>query len=286
MATNVYFSRGAKSEQDLYEDLIIESLKIYGQDVYYLPREIVSEDLLLGEDDPSKFEEAHKIEMYIENTEGFAGEGDLFTKFGIQIRDQATFIVARRRWRTTVGDVSNVVTIDRPREGDLIYLPLSQSLFQIMHVEHESPFYQLKNLPTFKMQCELFEYTGEDFDTNIDEIDDIDSRYAFEYLLEMEDTSYYFEVGENVEQILANNVIMSGEVSKWNPDTRILGIIHGGADDGEYHEFTAGLPINNVNVLSVTENMQQTETEQNEIIGDEVFDILDFSETNPFGEPE
>ena len=285
MATNIYFSRGTKSEQDLYEDLIIESMQIYGQDVYYLPREIVAEDKLLGEDDPSKFEEAHKVEMYIENTEGFEGEGDLFTKFGIQIRDQATFIVARRRWRTTVGDESNTIQIDRPREGDLIYLPLSKSLFQIMHVEHESPFYQLKNLPTFKMQCELFEYTGEDFDTDIDEIDDIDASYAYEYHLEMADDSYYFEVGENIEQQLANNVIMSGEVSKWNPTTRILSVIHAGADDGKYHSFVVGSPINGVNVVTVSEDLQQTETEQNDIINDEVSDILDFSETNPFGEP-
>lgn len=286
MAINMYFSRGIKSEQDLYEDLIIESLQIYGQDVYYLPREIVSEDKLLGEDDPSRFDEAYKIEMYIENTEGFEGEGDLFTKFGIQIRDQATFIVARRRWRVSVGDKSNTIEIDRPREGDLIYLPLSKSLFQIMHVEHESPFYQLKNLPTFKMKCELFEYTGEDFDTDIEDIDDIDSRYAFEYHLLMEDDSYYFEVGEDIEQDLGDGVIMYGEVSEWNPDTLILGIIHAGANDGVYHEFIADTPINGVNVVSVNENLQQTETEQNETITDEVLDILDFTETNPFGEPE
>jgi hypothetical protein len=286
MARNFYFSQGVKSEQNLYEDLIIESLKIYGQDVYYLPREIVDEDKLLGEDDPSRFEESYKIEMYIENTEGFEGEGDLFTKFGIEIRDQASFIVSRKRWRNTVGDNSNTIEIDRPREGDLIYLELSQSLFEIKHVENETPFYQLKNLPTFRMQCELFEYTNEDFDTNIEEIDDIDNRYAYEYVLEMETNDYEFQVGEDINQFLPSGITMSGEVSHWNPETRILRVIHVGADDGDYHELVSQVPINGINVLNVSEDLQQTDTEQNQIISDDAINILDFSETNPFGEPE
>src|SRR5210317_2105432 len=102
MATNVYFSQKVKSEQNLYEDIIIESLKMYGQDVYYLPRNLVNVDNILNEDVPSSFNSSHKIEMYIENVEGFDGEGDLFTKFGVQIRDAATFIVSRRRWDQTV----------------------------------------------------------------------------------------------------------------------------------------------------------------------------------------
>ena len=116
MARNIYFSDAIRSEQKLYENIIIESLKMYGQDVYYLPRTIVNENRILGEDVSSKFSNSYKIEMYIENTEGFDGEGDLFTKFGVEIRDEATFIVSRRRWNTTVGRVDNEISGERPRD--------------------------------------------------------------------------------------------------------------------------------------------------------------------------
>ena len=186
MATNVYFSQKVKSEQLLYEDIVIESLKMYGQDVYYLPRDIVNEDKILGEDVPSRFNSAYKIEMYIENIEGFDGEGDLFTKFGVEIRDQATFIVARRRWNYAVARHDNELESVRPREGDVIYLPLSNSMFQIMAVEHEQPFYQISNLPTYKMRCELFEYSDEDLDTGISTIDSIEDEAAYQYVVEIE----------------------------------------------------------------------------------------------------
>lgn len=184
MATNPYISQTVRSEQNLYEDIVIESLKFYGQDVYYIPREIVNKDKVFLDDVPSRFSDAYKIEMYIENTEGFEGEGDLFTKFGIELRDQATFVVARRRWKQLIGNYLDSNKF-RPREGDVIYLPLSKSIFQINKVETETPFYQLSNLPTFRLQAELFEYSDEDFDTGIDTIDDIEYEGAFQYKLTM-----------------------------------------------------------------------------------------------------
>lgn len=183
MTTNLYFSQKVRSEQGLYEDIIIEALKMYGQDVYYIPRDIVNENTIFGEDVPSRFNSSHKIEMYIENVDGFDGEGDLFTKFGVEIRDQATFVVARRRWTDAVKRIDSEITSVRPLEGDLIYLPLSGAMFQIMHVEHEQPFYQLSNLPTYKLRCELFEYNDEDFDTGTTTIDDIQKDYAYRYVL-------------------------------------------------------------------------------------------------------
>ena len=169
MATNQYFKNKVVSEQQLYEDIIIEALQMYGQDVYYLPREIINKDQLFLDDVPSRFSDAYKIEMYIENTEGFEGEGDLFTKFGIELRDQANFVVSRKRWTQLIG--SNLEKQNfRPREGDLIYLTLTNSCFEIRRVETETPFYQLSQLPTFRLQCELFEYGGEDFDTGIDTV--------------------------------------------------------------------------------------------------------------------
>jgi len=181
MSTNLYFSQKVRSEQNLYEDIIIESLKMYGQDVYYLPRDIVNEDTIFGDDIPSTFNSSHKVEMYVENVEGFDGEGDLFTRFGVEIRDEATFVVSRRRWIQQVQRMDTELTSVRPREGDLIYLTLSNSLFEIMHVEHEQPFYQLSNLPVFKMRCQLFEYNDEDLDTGVEAIDDIEKRYAYQY---------------------------------------------------------------------------------------------------------
>ena len=178
MAVNSHFNQNLRATQNLYEDLVLESIKIYGQDVYYLPRETVNEDTILGDLEASRFNNAFQIEMYIENIEGFDGEGDLFTKFGVEIRDEATFIVARRRWTSAVARPHGDANIIRPREGDLIYLPLSKSMFQIQHVEHEQPFYQLNNLPVYKMRSQLFEFSGEDFDTGVDGIQAIEENYA------------------------------------------------------------------------------------------------------------
>lgn len=140
MARNIYIRDAVRSEQNLYEDIVIESLKIYGQDVFYLPRDTVYEDRIFGDEIPARYNSSYKIEMYIDNIEGFDGEGDLFTRFGVEIRDEATFVVARRRWKSTISMFDNNINSERPREGDLIYLPLSNSMFQITHVEHEMPF--------------------------------------------------------------------------------------------------------------------------------------------------
>ena len=183
MATNPYFSQAVKSEQNLYEDIIVESLKMYGQDIYYLPRDVVGKDKVFGEDIPSRYNSSYKVEMYIENVDGFDGEGDLFTKFGVEIRDQATFVLARRRWDQTISRFDNEITIERPGEGDLLFVPFASKLFQIMHVEHEQPFYQLSNLPVYKLRCELFEYAGEDLDTGVAAIDDIEVDNTYQYIL-------------------------------------------------------------------------------------------------------
>ena len=298
MATNLYFNQKVHSEQNLYEDIVIESLKMFGQDVYYLPRDIVNEDRIFGDDVPSRFNSSYKIEMYIENTEGFDGEGDLFTKFGVEIRDQATFVVARRRWTTTINRFDNEINSTRPREGDLVYLPLSNSMFQIMAVEHEQPFYQLSNLATYKLRCEKFEYSDEDFDTNIDAIDGIERSYAYEYLLTLDSAGGGFTVGETVNQTLSSGVIMSGEVAAFSDSDNVLKLIHIGADDGNYHEFVANSfvvgttsldlagTLATATVSSVAEDNQISQNEQNTDFSTIGADFLDFSENNPFGDPE
>tara|TARA_B100000900_G_scaffold414224_1_gene440294 strand:+ start:1041 stop:1916 length:876 start_codon:yes stop_codon:yes gene_type:complete len=290
MARNIYFSDKVRSEQLLYENIVIESLKTYGQDVYYLPRTLVAEDRILGEDVPSQFDTAYKIEMYLENTEGFDGEGDLFTKFGVEIRDEATFVVSRRRWNNTVSAVNNQISGERPREGDLVYLPLSNSLFEITHVEHEQPFYQLANLHTFKLRAHLFEYTGEDLDTGVLTIDGIEQTDAYTFQLGLQSVSGDFTIGNTVNQLLPSGTTVSGEVSAWNSSSNTLSLIHVGNNDsdGGFHIPVTGVSITEVGtgvtatISTIAELLLQSENEQNTDFGVE---FLDFSESNPFGDP-
>lgn len=168
-------------EQSLIEDLIIESIRIYGHNVYYVDRKINSPagdtgfDDLLNEDDMPIFDEAYLMEMYIKNVEGFEGEGDFLSRFGLQIRDSITFTVAMRTFNAEVGLYTEDV---RPQEGDLIYLPLNNKVFEIKHVEHEAIFYQMGQLQTYDLRCELFEYSNERFETGIVEIDDLFENYV------------------------------------------------------------------------------------------------------------
>ena len=187
MAKNVYFSGGTTTEQTLYEDLIIESLKIYGHDVYYLPREIVKEDDLFGEDVLSKFDENYMIEMYVSNYEGFEGDGTLMTKFGVRITDEATFVIAKRRWEDLIAASNNLVSSFRPNEGDVIYFPLTGQLFQIKFVEHEKPFRMLNDIQTYNLVTEVMEYTGERLETGVEEIDDITRDIGYSLTLKLTD---------------------------------------------------------------------------------------------------
>ena len=177
MPRNVYFSQGATSEQRLYEDITIEALKIYGHDVFYIPRSIVNTDSIFNEDALSKFGEAFQIEMYVENTDGFGGEGDLLSKFGVEIRDSVNLIVSDRRWQQLVSRFQDPTEV-RPQEGDLIFFPLVNGLFEINYVEDETPFYQLQNIPTFKLSCQQFEYNNQEIDTGVAEVDKFELNFA------------------------------------------------------------------------------------------------------------
>lgn len=290
MPTNAYFSQKVTSEQHLYEDLIIESIRIYGQDVYYLPREIVNRDTILNEDVESKFSDSYLIEMYIENIEGFEGEGNLLSKFGLEIRDECTFIVAKRKWTQYVG---NGEEQERPNEGDLIYLPLSKSFFEISFVEHEQPFYQLSNLPIYKLQARLFEYNDEEFNTGVEEIDEIEAVHAFTTTLTISGTvGSGFVLNERVQQdIGTTGETISGEIVRI--DSNLIAIANIETSDNEYHEFTSGATI--VGLTSSTTGMIAAEPEpmkiendtyqiQNDTFNITAEPIIDFSEQNPFGE--
>jgi hypothetical protein len=170
MGTSVYFQNYNNfNEQNLIDDLVIESIQIYGLDIIYLNRKLTGVDNILNEDDISVFDETHEFEVYVKNVEGFEGEGDFLSRFGLQIRDQITFTVAHRTFEKYA--TRDNADLTRPYEGDLIYFPLNEKLFKVMHVEHESVFYQTGALQVYDMRCELFEYSGERFDTGIPNID-------------------------------------------------------------------------------------------------------------------
>lgn len=189
MATNFFFNNFQSSqEQLLLENLIIESIKIYGEDMYYLPRTINKKDELYGTDDISTYDSAVLVEMYIKNVDGFQGDGNFMSKFGLEIRDQVTFTIAKRVFDEEVDFHQSYL---RPREGDCIYFPLNKKIFQIKYVNNKPVYYPLGALQVFDMTCELFEYSGEQFNTGIPEIDDIQDKLSlniFDYGILTEDS--------------------------------------------------------------------------------------------------
>lgn len=300
MAISPYFRPNVKSEQRLYEDLIIESLQFYGQDCYYIPREVVTRDTIFDDERLSRFSNAYKIEMYIENIQGFEGEGDLFTKFGIEIRNSATFVLSRRRFNTEIAKNENggdPKKYYRPREGDIVHLPLSNSTFQIMKVFDEQPFYQLSNLPVFTLSCELFEYNDEDFDTGVASVDKVESFAAYQYVLTMDSSSVGYQSGENVDQVF-DDYTVTGEVVSWVDSDKKLYLSHVGNNAGEYKNFTTTRQvigdesgaIATPTLVEQLQNIQQNSAggSNNNVSTFDVsaFEFIDFSESNPFGDPQ
>lgn len=252
MATNFYFQNGVPggrtSEQRLIENLITESIKIYGFDVYYLPRTEVNQDTFFADDTLSKFDNAIPLEMYLENVDGFGGEGELMSKFGIELRETATFVLVRGRWEDTVGKGrSNLLPLpNRPAEGDLIYLPLTKSYFEIKKVDAHDPFFQLGKLYVYKLRCELYQYSSERFDTGIAEVDSIEDRLS-------QDTDLYGLVLEDGTRLLL-------DTPAW-------------LDDDAGQLLFEGYAVRGQDALS--DNLD---------FNAEALDILDFTTINPFGE--
>jgi len=180
MARSVYFSNGTRSEQLTYEDIIVESISIYGQDFYYIPRVLVGKDEILGEDRLSQFKEAYGIEMYLETVNGFEGQGAFIQKFGLMMEQSATLTVARRKWEQLVGQHGKSILPNRPAECDLLYFPLTGGLFEIKFVTHQDPFYQAGKLYVYKLQVELFQYASEHIQTGVKEIDVFETLKTFD----------------------------------------------------------------------------------------------------------
>ena len=283
MPTNVYFDTGTKPEQNLYEDLIIEQLRIYGQDCYYIPRNMVAEDKVFGEDSLSKFEDAYMLEMYVDNVDGYEGEKELMSKFGLDIQDDATFTVARRRWEQFVTVDKNIVVSSRPNEGDLVYWPKGSKLFEITFVDHDDPFYQVHNLPTYKLKCKTFEYSSEELDTGIAAIDAIETDNSLDQLshqmtLENATTfNEFFALEEGTPsdgQLKLEDSLLGDKIISETVDN-IGSIVMENSVEGAEADYII-LETYRVDTID--------ETAQNDLFDSEEDTILDFTESNPFGD--
>ena len=273
------------TERSLYQDLIKEAIQIYGHDVYYVNRTTVAIDTILGEDALSKFNNAQPIEMYVEDAEGFGGDKEIISQFGLENRNEITFVVSKERFQeldsqvtledgtdatggailleTGTVETSNLSTLgdshyilldttrtdaDRPLEGDLVYHPVLAKMFEINFVDHDEPFYQLDNNPVYKLRCKQFEYSSEALDTGIDTID------AIEGSLSQDTREYQITLENEVGSVLLENAADTGYDSYIITEDYVLG------------------------------DMDTDKTAQNELF-DELDDtVLDFSESNPFGD--
>jgi hypothetical protein len=296
MATNVYFnnypSSQITSEQLLVEDLVIEAMQIYGMDIFYLPRASRDQvDYLFGEDTLKTYQTAYPIEMYLENVTGMDGEQDFISKFGLEIRDEAQFLVSRRRFQATIPMV-------RPLEGDLIYIPLFKNLFEITFVEHENDqamFYTLGrgrggNVYVYGLKLKQYVFSNEIIEVGIPEIDDQVRSYYPKTKISLSAGGSGKFVNEEIVYQGANLEYATAQaiVYDFSPNTHIDIVLTQGT-------FNAGSPIKGNTssatwtVLSVNDtaymNTAFEDIMDNQRIEAESDGIIDFTETNPFGEP-
>ena len=332
MAVNTAFHtsnlHSIASERSLYQDLLKEAIQIYGHDVYYVNRTTVALDNVLGEDSLSKFTTQHPIEMYVEDAEGFGGDKEIISQFGLENRNEITFVVSKERFQemdsqitiedgtdTTGGSIllesgtvsqtsnSSILTTvsgdnfyilmdtattdaDRPLEGDLVYHPVLAKMFEISFVDHDEPFYQLDNNPVYKLRCKQYEYSGEIIDTGITTIDAIEDDLSqdtsqFQFTLEQattynENIQLEFFTQDSTELLLeetdGDNVI--GEDDTTSAGESIL--LENAADTGQ--------PQYLISEDYIIGDGDTDKTSQNELFETLDDSVLDFSETNPFGD--
>ena len=283
MATNSYFTQGTTGEQDLVGSLVTEQIKMFGKDVYYIPRTLVDRDSVFEEDSLSAFNGAYLIEAYIEDATGFRGDGDMFSKFGVRISDQVTFIISRERFTAAVDDNAQLIVEGRPNEGDLIHLPMANKTFEIQFVEHEVPFYQLGKVHVWGLRCELFEYSDEDFNTGVAEIDAVEVNFANAVSVNVADGGTGdFVAGEIV---TGGNSNVTSEVKSWNSATRQL-IVYNRSGMYAIPETLTGNTSGAAWTSATynTLNNMNSETDQNFTLETQADAILDFTESNPFGD--
>jgi hypothetical protein len=286
MPTSPYFPpyyEGYSGEQNLVQDLVDEQIKLFGSDIYYLPRTILKENTL---DDViySKFQSQFQVEMLLSNVEGFGEQSEFISKFGLRVSDEVKFIVSARRWDESEAQYSPNLTVPgRPNEGDLLYFPLTTDIYEIKFVERESPFYQFGKIQFIIMTAEIYEIGNDKIDTGIEEIDEIEQLFSSAIALNMKvGGTDDFTIGEVVTGSISN---VTAEVKSWNPTTRIIQVINRNGTFVEDESLT-GDDSGAVWVVSTFSTIENTNSEydQNKYIEDTANPLIDWGEINPFGE--
>ena len=282
--TGLLKANGSAQEQTFIENLIVESIEIYGQDIYYMPRTYVNRDTILGEVENSRFTQALQVRAYVNNVEGWEGQGELLSKFGVRIEDKTTFVFSREKFTSAVDDNAVLNVEGRPNEGDLIWFPATKHLFEIQFVEAERPFYQLGKGFVWECQCELFQYADEALDTGVAEIDGIETAFANAITVNFAaGGTGTFTVGEVVAGGTSN---VTAEVKAWNATDRQLQVYNRsgiftipetvtGQTSGAAWTSASYNTLNNVNTADSIDANFGFETADD--------DIIDFTEGNPFG---
>ena len=320
MAVNKFFHDSNKTsisaERDLYKNLVKEAIQIHGHDVYYVNRTFVNEDTLFGEDTSSTFSESQLIEMYVENAEGgLEGEKELVSKFGLDIKDEVTFVVSKERFQditkqvvlesgttetfgavlledgTTTSESAYLVNedestdADRPLEGDLVYHPILNKIFEVNFVDHDEPFHQLDNNPVYKLRCRQFEYSSEELNTGVTDVDAIEDALTgdtlgHQFTLEAESAynesialEFFTDLSQTDTLLMEDNDVVVHE-----DDSRSIGtnILLEGSDPSVTSYLIQETYIVGDGTIDVTS--------QNELFDKSDDSILDFSERNPFGD--
>ena len=292
MAVSHYFNNYSgvvTNEQRVFEDIIVESIKIMGHDCYYLPRDSYdSIDEIFGERPESVFAKAYVVEMYLANVEGYEGDGDFFSKFGLEIRDTSNFVLARQSFERWIP--SNVAS--RPREGDLIFVPVLQKIFEIKFVEEELMFFSLgrKRPYVYELRCEVLRFSQEDINTGVEEIDDIERISA--YTIQIPTTG----IGNGIDYIRGETVYQgnsityataTAEVKEWIPSDATMQVVNIKgvfSDSTIIIGATSNARYTTVNIDTMSD-FNTTDEFDNKQLQTEADVFIDFSEINPFGQP-
>tara|TARA_Y100000004_G_scaffold155494_1_gene180107 strand:+ start:22 stop:906 length:885 start_codon:yes stop_codon:yes gene_type:complete len=286
MPTSPYFPTyygGTSGEQGLLQDLVDEQIKLFGTDIYYMPRTILRDNTL---DDIiyNKYTEQFQIEMMLQNVEGFGSPSEFISKFGLRITDEVRFSVSQRRWDAEVAEHNPTLTVNgRPNEGDLLYFPLTQDLYEIKFVEREDPFYQLGKIYYYTMTAEIYEYGSDDISTGVAEIDAIETIFSNAIALTMAvGGTGDFTIGETVS---GSTTGTEAEVKSWDAATRVLQVINRTGTFATGEAMT-GNDSSAVHVVGTFDTLNNTNSEydQNRVIEDTADNIIDWTEGNPFGE--
>jgi hypothetical protein len=286
MPTSPYFPTyygGTSGEQGLLQDLVDEQIKLFGTDIYYMPRTILKDNTL---DDIiyNRYTEQFQIEMMLQNVEGFGSPSEFISKFGLRITDEVRFSVSQRRWDAEVAEHNPTLTVDgRPNEGDLLYFPLTQDLYEIKFVEREDPFYQLGKIYYYTMTAEIYEYGSDDISTGVAEIDAIETIFSNAIALTMAVGGFSdFTIGETV---TGSTTGTEAEVKSWDSATRVLQVINRTGTFATGEALT-GNDSSAVHVVGTFDTLNNTNSEydQNRVIEDTADNIIDWTEGNPFGE--